>query len=716
MVPLLLSAAAVAAVHQSRSGGAAALSNVTLPRSQSGAASSGVLGDIEGFVRSSNGPEVAVWVIAETVDRPTRLAKIVVTTDGGRYLIPDLPTATYRVWARGYGLLDSTAVEARPGQTVNLVAAVASTPREAAKIYPAAYWYSLIRPPAATEFPGTGPQGNGIAPELLVQSQWIDAQKQGCMLCHQMGDAATRQIDGRHHPSASTLAAWDRRVQQGRRGRMMNAAMNRFGRQRGLQMFADWSDQIAAGTVPPAPPRPEGIERNVVITMWEWGTADGFVYNAVASDKRNPGINPGAAVFGVDTQNDLLTILDPRTDRADALSIPTRVSPDAARATAYGVAAPHYPAMDQQGRLWFTTRVSSGDAPSWCGETKYGRYFRPRRGGMQAATFDPTTRQFALIDTCYGTHHLNFAEDSQQTLYLSGSDVLGWIDTRAYNSTHDERLTQGWCPLVLDTNGDGRISKPWNEPGPAGQVDPKLDTRLDIGTYAVVGDSKDSRTAWISSSQFPGRLVRVRVGANPPESCIAEMYEVPSVLDRQAPRDKVGFGPRGIDIDRDGVVWTALSGSSHLASFDRRKCKVTAGVKALEGRHCVEGWTLYPTPGPALAATDPPIGADYQHYNWVDQWDALGLGTNVPVAAGSNSDALLALIPNTGKWVVLRVPYPLGFFTRAINGRIDDRNAGWKGRGVWATYSTEVTAHIEGEQGIKPRVVKFQLRPGPLSR
>ncbi len=90
--------------------------------------------DIRGTVTSSNGPEEGVWVIAETTDLPTKFVKSVVTGDGGRYLIPDLPEATYKVWVRGYGLLDSAGVTVNPGATVDIETRVASTPAEAAKV------------------------------------------------------------------------------------------------------------------------------------------------------------------------------------------------------------------------------------------------------------------------------------------------------------------------------------------------------------------------------------------------------------------------------------------------------------------------------------------------------------------------------------------------------------------------------------------------------
>jgi hypothetical protein len=100
----------------------------------------------------------------------------------------------------------------------------------------------------------------------------------------------------------------------------------------------------------------------------------------------------------------------------------------------------------------------------------------------------------------------------------------------------------------------------------------------------------------------------------------------------------------------------------------------------------------------------------------VDQYNTLGLGDNVPMSTGSNSDSLLALNPQTREWITLRVPYPLGFYSRGLDGRIDDPNAGWKGRGLWANYGTHFVWHIEGGKGTKGKLVHFQLRPDPLAR
>ena len=207
--------------------------------------------DIGGVVASPNGPEAGVWVIAETDDFATGLRKIVVTDDEGRYVLPDLPDADYQIWVRGYGLADSPRVSGRPGQTLDLRAEAAATPEEAAAVYPANYWYSLMEVPDPSEFPGTGADGNGIPPTVRTQAHWVDLLKQGCQLCHQLGNLATREI-----PNAadfdSTEAAWAHRIVTGQRASNMAATINRFGRQRAIASYAEWTDRIMAASAPAA--------------------------------------------------------------------------------------------------------------------------------------------------------------------------------------------------------------------------------------------------------------------------------------------------------------------------------------------------------------------------------------------------------------------------------------------------------------------------------
>ena len=449
----------------------------------------GTTGVLGGTVESTAGPEAGVWVIAETDELETKFVKIVVTDDSGRFLMPDLPPANYDVWVRGYGLVDSEKVQLSPGQEeVRLTGVVAPTPAAAAEFYPGNYWYSLIEPPPKSDFPGTGPDGNGISTSMTSQAAWIDGMKQGCQLCHQLGNTHTRVVN-QLDDFDSSIAAWDHRVQTGQRGDSMNSRMTRFGRQRALEMFADWSDRIAAGELPPVPPRPQGIERNVVLTLWDWGTDDAFIHDEAVTDKRNPTVNANGPAYGVSAGHGTLVSVDPVTHSATELTIPVRPDPSTMPTRfpqrqlqpsyylgdrlPWGVeqtqrADPHNPMLDSQGRVWMTSAVRGRDNPEWCqegSEHPSATNFPLSRTGRQASYYDPERERFVLISTCFGTHHLQFAEDDDETLYFSGGgDVIGWINTRMYDDTGDEQLSQGWCPGVLDTNGDGQATKPWNEP------------------------------------------------------------------------------------------------------------------------------------------------------------------------------------------------------------------------------------------------------------
>ena len=155
--------------------------------------------------------ETGVWVIAETSDLPTRYAKIVVTDDQGRYLIPDLPKANYRVWMRGYGLVDSDKTAGEPGKTVNITAAKAPNPTTEAKVYPAAYWYSMLRLPSKDELP-----------EKVTMERYLNGMKNnGCIGCHQMGNLATRIIPSALGEFKSSEEAWMRRLASGQAGANM---------------------------------------------------------------------------------------------------------------------------------------------------------------------------------------------------------------------------------------------------------------------------------------------------------------------------------------------------------------------------------------------------------------------------------------------------------------------------------------------------------------
>ena len=686
---------------------------------------------IGGVVRGPKGPEAGVWVIAETTDLPTKFAKIVVTDDAGRYVLPQLPNANYNLWVRGYGLVDSPPVQSAPGKIVNLSAVLAQNPHEAAQYYPAIYWFSLLRVPDKSEFPGTGAKGNGIPDNVKSQGQWLHVLKtDSCWSCHQLGDKATREIPKNLGHFDSTTAAWSRRLMSGQAGNNMINGLAQLGPERALKMFADWTDRVTAGALPPVPPRPQGLERNVVITEWDWADPKAYLHDEIATDKRNPSLNANGKIYGAtELSTDYLPVLDPMASAANEVKLSVR-DPKTPSSADDKVLAPsaywgdepiwhsqsnvHNPMFDGQGRVWITARIRPSENPAFCQQgssNPSAALFPLKTSGRQLAVYDPRTSQLTLIDTCFGTHHLVFAEDANNTLWTSsggGGGAVGWLNTKMFDQTHDEEKSQGWTALVLDTNGNGKRDE-YVEPDQP--IDPAKDKRINAAFYGVTVSPADG-SIWGTVLGFPGAVVRLNPGANPPSTALAEIYELPA----NSPNAPVhGFSPRGLDIDRNGVVWTVIA-SGHLASFDRRKCKGPLNGPTATGQHCPEGWTLYPLPGPQLEGASDSGSAESPYYDWVDQFDTFGLGRNVPIATGNGNDALLALLPQTGKFVVLRVPYPMGFYAKGMDGRIDDPQAGWKGKGLWATYGTRTPFHAEGGKGTTSKVLHFQLRPDPLAQ
>src|SRR3989441_8431905 len=211
--------------------------------------------DIGGVVTGPNGPEAGVWVIAETTALPTRFARIVVTDDQGRYVVPDLPSARYKAWVRGYGLVDSPKVDGEPGQHVNLRAVPAPNAAAAAQYYPAIYWYSMLKIPDESRF-----GGKSNIPANIKQSDWLTVVKnRSCVGCHQLGQLATRAIPTALGEFPSSEAAWIRRVQSGQAAPLMFNPLTQVLGSVPFKYFGDWTDRIAKGELPHSkPPRPQG--------------------------------------------------------------------------------------------------------------------------------------------------------------------------------------------------------------------------------------------------------------------------------------------------------------------------------------------------------------------------------------------------------------------------------------------------------------------------
>jgi hypothetical protein len=676
--------------------------------------------DIGGVVSSSSGPEAGVWVIAETTELPTKYAKIVVTDHQGRYVIPDLPNANYQIWVRGYGLVDSPKVRAKPGQQLNLTAVPAPNEGTAAQYYPAIYWYSMMKMPPEKDFGGSTDIPKNITRELWRQRMGnVD-----CIGCHQLGQESTRTIPAQFGEFKTGEEAWMRRASSGQTGEWMT---NRLAGQLAgvpFKYFGDWTDRVVKGELPKhKPPRPQGVERNVVITSWEWGTEKQFTHDLISSDRRYPTVNAYGPLYGsAEYSSDEIPILDPKTHtvtffkmsvadpngpesfgppfHASAVAKPTMPSAYWGDEKIWSQRANNHNGMfDKEGRVWFAAAVRATQNPAFCkkgSDHPSAKAFPLELSGRQASMLDPKTMKYSLIDTCFGTHHPQFGYDGDDTLWFSGTGpVAGWVSTKIWEETGDAARAQGWAPWVLDTNGNGQLDE-YTEP------DKPLEAGKDMriagsGPYAVMPHPTDG-SVWYTFNVFAGTPGFIRFD---PKSKLSEFYAIP----------KEGIGVRGGDIDKDGVVWGSGSNGT-LISFDRRKCKGPLNGPTATGNHCPEGFTYYKYPGPAFEGFENGT-AEASYYTWVDQHNTLGLGENIPISTANLNDGFVAL--KDGQMVLLRIPYPLSFFAKGLDGRIDDPNAGWKGRGLWSTNGDRTPWLKEGGKGSRPRAVHIQMRPDPLA-
>lgn len=680
--------------------------------------------DIGGVVRSAKGPEAGVWVIAETTDLPTKYAKSVVTDDQGRYVVPDLPSANYKVWARGYGLVDSVKVTAKPGQRLDINAIVAPTPAAAAQYYPAIYWYTMMELPPPSAFGA----GNKLGiPANITHDNWRRQMSNvDCVGCHQLGNLATRTIPQAFLKEANNnhADAWIRRIQSGQSGEMM---VNRIAGQFGgapFKFFGDWTERVANGALPKhTPPRPTGVERNLVVTTWEWSQPNKYLHDLISSDRRYPTVNAYGPLYGSpEYSTDMMPILDPRRHTVTYFkmpvadpNMPVSLGPGHAGAVKPTAASPywgdeilwdtrannHNAMIDRQGRVWSAANARGMNNPAFCkkgSDHPSAKVFPLDRSPRQVTVLDPKTMSYKFVDTCFGTHHPQFGYDADNTLWLSGSgQVAGWVNTRVFDETGDSAKAQGWHPFVLDLNGNGKIDDGWTEPG---KPEAGKDMRLNPGSgpYAVMPHPTDG-SVWYTTGVFGGAPGFLRYD---PKTKLSEMFVMP----------KPGIGIRGGDIGKDGVLWGSGSGG-HLISFDRRKCTGPLNGPNATGNHCPEGWSFHNYPGPGfdgVAGTS----AEASYYTWVDHHNTLGLGENVPISTANLQDGFVAF--KDGQMILLQVPYPMGFYAKGLDGRIDDPAAGWKGRGMWSTSGDRTPWLMEGGKGARPRAVQIQLRPDPLAK
>ena len=508
----------------------------------------------------------------------------------------------------------------------------------------------------------------------------------------------------------------------------MMRGIAQFGAPRAFAMFADWTDRIAAGEVPPAPPRPQGIERNVVITAVGLGRSEGVsARRGLDRSAQSDASTPNGLIYGsLELSADYLPVLDPvrNTDQPGAADRPrSEHAADVRRRCRSprrtGATKPiwtsknnvHNPMFDEQGRVWITSAVRPSANPDFCkagSNHPSAKLFPLDSAGRQLAMYDPKTKQLTHISTCFGTHHLMFAEDANHTLWTSGGgQVVGWLNTKMFDETHDEAKSQGWTALIIDTNGNGKRDA-YVEPNQP--VDPTKDKRFGGAFYAVAPAPDGS--VWGSVLGFPGAVVRLVPGSNPPETALAEVYE-PPFDNPKAPVQ--GFSPRG---DGRRSQRRRLGGARERPPGQLRSPQVQGAAERPDGDRPALPRRLDALRRAAAAAE----GRDRSGQR---RGELLHVGRSVRHARARREHAdqhrqrrrraARAEGRQVGRCCACRIR--LGFYTKWMDGRIDDPNGRLEGPRACGPPSARARRSTwKRGKGTTSKVMHFQLRPDPLAK
>ena len=487
----------------------------------------------------------------------------------------------------------------------------------------------MMKIPPAKDF-----GGHTDIPKNITRETWIQRMNNtDCVGCHQLGQESTRTIPAQFGKFKSGAEAWIRRIAAGQSGEMMT---NRLAGQLGgvpYKYFGDWTDRVAKGELPKhKPPRPSGIERNIVVTTWDWSTPDKYLHDLISSDRRKPTVNANGPLYGApEYSTDMMPILDPKTHKVSYFKMPVAdpnmpVSLGPGHAGAIKPTQPsaywgdeilwdtkanqHNAMFDDKGRVWLAATVRGMDNPAWCkkgSEHPSAKVFPIERSPRQVAMLDPKTQKYEFIDTCFGTHHPQFGYDADNTLWLSGSGpVAGWVNTKVWDETKAPRRRSAGSRSCSTPTATASSTSYGDKP------EEGKDTRFNPGSgpYAVMPHPTDG-SIWYTSGVFGGRPGFLRFD---PKTKLSEFYAVP----------KEGVSLRGGDIGADGGLWGSGS-AGHLIEFDRSKCKAPLNGPKATGDHCPEGWTLHKYPGPGFDDV-PNSSAEASYYTWVDHHNAVGLG------------------------------------------------------------------------------------------
>ena len=287
------------------------------------------------------------------------------------------------------------------------------------------------------------------------------------------------------------------------------------------------------------------------------------MHDAVSTDKRKPTVNANGRIYGSPEEStDNVPWLDPVTHTAGVVKHPYR-DPKPPSSTglplgpsAYWAEEPiwdghtsnHNPMIDEKGRVWFASRVRAHDNPAYCkegGDHPSAKVAPLKESPRHLSMYDPKSDKWTLISTCFPTHHLYFGHDKNNTLWTSAgqpwSGVVGWLDVAKFEETGDEAKAQGWTPIIIDTNGNGKRDA---YVGPNDPVDPTKDKRINAAFYGVQPSPADN-SIWGQSMDVgftrvdqPGYILRLAPGADPANTALTEIYQSPEGT----------WGSRGLDL------------------------------------------------------------------------------------------------------------------------------------------------------------------------
>ena len=424
-------------------------------------------------------------------------------------------------------------------------------------------------------------------------------KNRNCIGCHQLGQLSTR-----------TIPACARRVQIGRGGldppRAVGAVRREHGEPAGghlggapFKYFGDWTDRIAKGELPHAKPkRPQGVERNIVVTTWEWGDPKKYLHDLIASDRRYPTVNAYGPLYGSpEYSTDVMPILDPKTHKVTTFKLPVRDA-DTPEALGPGHAAQakpmapspywgdekiwdtkannHNAMFDKKGRVWMAATLRGMDNPAFCkkgSDHPSAKVFPLERSVRQVTMLDPKTMKYTFVDTCFGTHHLQFGYDANDTLWLSG-DRPGRRLGQHQDVRRDRRRGEGaGLVAVRPRHQRQRQARRVRRARPAGRSGQGQAHRAGSGPYAVMPSPVDG-SIWYTVGVFAGTPARLALRSRQPA--------LSRSLQRAAARLTASAAATSTRTASSGRRWRAAisaastAASARVRSTDRRRPAIIA--------------------------------------------------------------------------------------------------------------------------------------------